>query len=197
MQLKKLRFFQTVKIYRTYVRRDFPPAEIKPLFLVLLFLARGIYPAYGLYEEDKMRAYAMLFRPRGEADFVLLDHLAVLSQKRGKGYGSALLKELRQTCGDTGILAEVEDPDYAPSEERRTEMRRRISFYTRAGYRQTAVRTLLFGVRYRILVQGKEAARDAEIEQALRAVYRVMFPGIARRRNVQVEWDEQERHKAL
>jgi ribosomal protein S18 acetylase RimI-like enzyme len=65
--------------------------------------------------------------------FVYVEHLAVASNLRGKGYGSRMLQALKETTGGRPIVLEVELPEDETA-------RRRIAFYERNGFRQWTAR---------------------------------------------------------
>ena len=85
-----------------------------------------------------------------------------------------LLAELYRERLDSLIL-ECEHPDEAPD---RAAAERRIAFYLRAGARQTALESRVFGVRYRILaLPCGGCAADEALGRDLRELYRLMVPG--------------------
>lgn len=62
-------------------------------------------------------------------DFVYLEHLAIAEDKRGQGYGSAVLKQLQHDYAKFTIIAEVEPPVDEVT-------RRRCAFYEKSGFRR-------------------------------------------------------------
>ena len=118
--LKKLDRKEMEEIYRTQMQSDFPPAELKPWKRIKEMLEEGIYFAYGMYEEEKLLAYAFFVRAGKEQ--LLLDYYAVAEQARGMGIGSrcmALFCGELQEQGGSIILIEVENPDCAETDEER------------------------------------------------------------------------------
>ena len=61
------------------------------------------------------------------ADFIYIEHFAIDSKLRNKGYGSQALKTLVTAIGETPIILEAEEPTDETS-------RRRIDFYCRQGF---------------------------------------------------------------
>ena len=124
-------------IYNKYMVKDFPPDELKPLSSMMDMLSRGIYDCYGLYEEEKLLAYAYL---TVLDDFILVDYLAVVPELRGSGIGSKLLCELKNIIRD-----------FATDPQDKTTKIRRIDFYKRSGFVLSGVLSRLFDVEYVIL----------------------------------------------
>lgn len=176
--LKKLDRKEMEEIYRTQMQSDFPPAELKPWKRIKEMLEEGIYFAYGMYEEEKLLAYAFFVRAGKEQ--LLLDYYAVAEQARGMGIGSrcmALFCGELQEQGGSIILIEVENPDCAGTDEERKKRERRIHFYEKNGAYLTGLRSCLFGVEYKIMyfpVRGKK--EEEELWKALEKIYHAMFP---------------------
>ena len=96
------------RVYRDHVRRDFPPAERKPLQAMERMRRIGRYDPLGYYSGEKLLGYAFLWRDRA-GEYVLLDYLAVCPEGRGQGTGTAMLEGLNaryRRC--RAILAEAE-----------------------------------------------------------------------------------------
>lgn len=194
MRARKLTLEEAREIYTDYLKRDFPPEEIKPFSIIGKMWEKGCYQAYGFYEErqadtragekgelDSIRrelcAYAFLLENK-EKQVLLLDYFAVCGQKRGKGYGSLALPLLKKECADyNALVIEVEDDELdGIDEEVRLVRKRRISFYTHAGCIMTSTRSRVWGVDYRIMViplRDTEAQRD--MAEKVTALYGVMY----------------------
>ena len=121
---------------------------------------------------------------------VLLDYLGVPRDRRGQGWGSRMLTQLRRIYGErAAILAEVEAPEAAEPGERSLQ-KRRLDFYCRAGFRYAGFDSRLFGVHYRLLAAG--AGEEPELLEAYRTLYQGHFPGAVFRRFVQIPWSRPE-----
>lgn len=176
-------------LYRRELKRTFPPSELKPLRTIQRHMRAGRYPAWGLYQGEELTAYALLWQTvDGRA--VLLDYLGVPRDRRGRGWGSRMLAQLRRIYGErAAILAEVEAPEAAEPGERALQ-ERRLDFYCRAGFRYAGFDSRLFGVHYRLLAAG--AGEEPELLEAYRTLYQGHFPGAVFRRFVQIPWSRPE-----
>lgn len=177
--LKKLNRKEMEEIYSVQMQKDFPPAERKPWKRIEEMLDAGVYFAYGMYEEEKLMAYAFFVEAAGKQ--VLLDYYAVASEQiRGTGVGSrcmGLIREELQRLGKDVLVIEVENPEYAKTAEERQNQERRIRFYEKNGAMLTALRSCLFGVEYRIMYLPEKAEKtEEELREALDEIYHTMFP---------------------
>lgn len=185
-------------IYMTHLKTDFPAEEIKPFAVIEKMWNNDSYYVYAFYEKaaedeagknvhderDILCAYAFLLADNTKRT-LLLDYFAVCKDRRGEGYGSRVIALLREVCADQDVLVvEVEDDELPDiSAEIRNTRKRRISFYTEAGCHMTDVRSLVWGVNYRIMIlplreeyaDGYDG-HDAEgIAEKVCALYRGMY----------------------
>ena len=121
-------------IYDAYMHEAFPPAELKPLAVMLRLMERGRYLCYGYYRNGRLAAYAFFYRH--DSRVLLLDYFAVTPELRGRGVGSAFLAALDAVLGGVCILGEVEMPDSHDAGLNAMRLRR-IAFYERAGFSLT------------------------------------------------------------
>ena len=99
---------------------------------------------------------------------------------RDQGLGGLFLSQLASCIRDADcIVGEVEDPDRAEDEETRELRLRRLQFYLRCGYRQTALRSTVFGADYRILEvpTGREHTTE-ELKTIYTELYRSTLPAL-------------------
>ena len=83
---------QLAAVYR-WLRRDFPLAERKPLWMMLISQRHGRYEPYVFWEKGRPVAYGFLATAPG-CRWALLDYLAVQPAARGGGIGTRVLQEL-------------------------------------------------------------------------------------------------------
>lgn len=153
IKLKELSEDQIRFVYDEYMMVDFPDDERKPLGMIQEALKDGRYICYGLFDEEDLTGYAfMAFIEGGQGRDYLLDYLAIRADRRDSGYGSNLLKLLKETLPDFHcMIVESENPDNAESEEECATRERRIRFYLNNGLNDTGAVAWLFGVYYRLL----------------------------------------------
>lgn len=163
-------------IYNNHIIYDFPKNEVKPLSRILYLEGKGLYFAYGLYENDELLCYAF-FSGAYECDYVLLDYLAVVSGKRGTGIGTKMLEFLKKEICKTksGFLLESENPDYAKDESDKATRIRRLKFYENCGLYTTKMQSQLFGVEYKILVYAEKTPSTLSITHAITELYHALI----------------------
>ncbi|MBP5604762.1 MAG: GNAT family N-acetyltransferase [Ruminiclostridium sp.] len=177
--IKKLNKEQIRYVYETFMTKNFPDAERKPLSMIYRSYDKGIYECYGCFDSDKSAeipiAYAFVMKILDGGNLYLLDYYAVAApEMRDKGIGSTFLKELFGTLDDPELLiCEAEYPESADD----TVKQRRVDFYLRNGFSDPGVRSRLFGVEYKVLVACEKRPRTAdEIRQAYTVIYRTFLP---------------------
>ncbi len=173
-------------VHENHMKRDFPPAELKPLSLLQKMLADGQYAPYALFQGGDLVAYAFYWMA-GDP-YVMLDYFAVVPERRNKGAGGRLLREmLDRFCVDGhGVFGEVEIPNTGVSEV--DELRqRRLNFYLRAGLRRMGFTTKTFGVPYIVLSYGPEIS-DEELMEVNRRIYRSSLSEAMYEENVFIPW---------
>ena len=179
--IKPLELDEAKGVYLANAHRDFPSDELKPFSMIEKLWNNRCYFGYGFYEPEEtepvLRAYAFLMADKFK-NMLLLDYFAVCENARGKGYGSASLDMLKESCKEwDGILFEVEDDTCADSEEERLVRSQRIAFYEKCGVVMTGTRSHVFGVDYKLMVMplASDAAGD-KLDEKLISMYRIMLP---------------------
>ena len=56
--IRELNRDQLAELYETNLKEDFTPEELKPIMAIEYLMEEGNYFAYGMYEEEKLMAYA-------------------------------------------------------------------------------------------------------------------------------------------
>ena len=168
-------FSQVEALYRTRLKEDFPPDELKPLDSMRRSWENGAYECYGLFDSADILGYA--FFVRRDRD-LLLDYFAIARERRDRGLGSLFLRQLTEHIrGAECAVCEVQDPDKAESAEERMGRERRLRFYLRGGFRKTELTSVLFGVNYRILeMPGTQAHTLQQVREAYTELYRSTLP---------------------
>ena len=168
---------QVEALYKTRLREDFPRNERKPLSSIRRAWRKGAYTCFGLFDGEEILGYAFFVR-RGNN--YLLDYLAIARERRDEGLGSLFLEQLAACLVEADcVAAEVEDPDKACDGEDKATRERRLRFYLRSGYRETELRSRVFGADFRVLErpQGKRRSRE-ELRQIYTELYQSVLPRI-------------------
>jgi GNAT superfamily N-acetyltransferase len=179
IQIRELTFAEAREIYVNHLRKDFPRSERKPFSRIRSAMQKGEYSCYGAWTGDELAGYAFLAYYRlGESRIGLLDYFAVLSDRRGQGLGSEILRRLSpDRLSLSCILIETEKIMAGLDDEEREIRKRRVCFYERAGASRSGVSTSLFGVDFDILIMpesGKKINRETAW-QLTDFVYRRMY----------------------
>ncbi len=146
-------------IYNTFMVKDFPPDELKPLNLLLKMVENGLCTYYALFSGQEVLSYFGLCVKGG---YALVDYLAVNPNYRGQGIGTKTLTYLKQAAKNNIILVECEDTAAAPNSAELSIRNRRIAFYERAGFKLCGVKSKLFGVDYLLLTYPENAKNPKE-----------------------------------
>lgn len=102
---------------------SFPGYERREKQEQLKLIQKGPCSMYGVYENEEIIG---VFTDWDLGDFLLIEHLAIKRELRGKGYGTRLLDAYLTHAAKTVIL-EVERPDTG-------EAQKRITFYEKSGF---------------------------------------------------------------
>ncbi len=161
------------------MRRDFPRNERPPKHSLGKQIKTGALKAYGMDTEDLPAAAYALCAGRGG---VLITHLAVAENSRGKGYGSMLLKELKEQYqrDSSCLIVEVEWPHLAQCEAEKVFRAKRIAFYNRSGYdAYESISYHIFGVPMMLMAQplnGNPLPGEQALKEMVRDAYKQLLP---------------------
>ncbi len=168
------------KIYSNYMIKDFPKNELKPLDYMFKLENDGKYTNKCLFsKENELLAYAFFGYPKENNLCPLLDFFAVNNSYRNQGIGSHFINMLKSENlpFKNGILAEIEDPQYAKTKEEKEIRTKRAEFYKRNGFITTNIKSTCFGVDFLIIYLPKENnLPEEELFQNLINVYKALFP---------------------
>lgn len=131
---------QWINIYRLY-KKAFPISERKPFSIIRSMQKKGKTDVWYLEKDGVFVGFATTIN--GD-DLILLDYLAVVEKKRGKGIGTAIMQQLRAQYEGKGVFLEIERPyTDAPNAEERI---KRKQFYLSCQMKALGVFVRLFGV---------------------------------------------------
>ncbi len=134
-----------MKVYHLY-QDAFPREEKKPFSMIVSMWKKGKTDVW--YCEDDGAFVGLVITINGP-DIILLDYLAVVEKRRGRGYGSDILKAMRQIYEGKKLFLEIEIVD--EEAENYEERKRRKQFYLRNDMSEMKVYIKLFGVDMELL----------------------------------------------
>lgn len=190
MRYKEASWDEITEIYNTHMKKDFPPAELKPLNAIKYSVEKGRYTMYIAYDDTGVKGYACIadcgrgVNQLGQSTLVekigFLDYFAIVKEHRGTGVGTEFFRALGNLTDYDCIMLETESIESAKNEEEDFTRRRRIAFYKRSGCVDTGFMYSVFGVEYNIFIN-----RDIELTEdfsaKLLSAYEYAYAAILRR----------------
>lgn len=176
-RVRKMTIQEMEKIYQQQLVNDFPPNETKPFSSMKEMWEKGIYRGYVLEENDRLCSYWYTLYIEKE-NIRLLDYFAVVQAYRGKGYGSLVMRYLKEqvAVSDSIIFIESEDPQKSRTQEEQAVREKRLQFYQNNGAQDTAFRTGVYQADYVLLALG-EIVDKGDTEEWIRRVYQEFYTG--------------------
>ncbi len=210
MNYKKASLEEIEEIYNTHMKKDFPPAELKPLNAIKYSVEKGRYTMYIAYDDTGVKGYACIadcgrgVNQWGQSPFgksgddlpkkacePLLGQSPLVERIGFLDY-FAIVKEYRGTgvgteffaklksLGFECIILETESVESAKNDEEDFIRKRRIAFYKRSGCVDTGCVYNVFGVEYNVFIN-----RDIELTEEflakLLSAYEYAYAAILRR----------------
>lgn len=180
---------QVPYLYQNFIIPYFPAKEVKPLKNILRMMDTKLYRVLCITSdqrnfplknnESNVEGVAFL-TTCPDADFYLLDYLAVHSTARSKGLGSLLLNECGRFTDGLPVIIETESIETAKNDLQRCQRINRNRFYTKNGAQPTGIRSCIFDTTYDnwILSQTPSELTQEELRDRLRKLYHFMVPNI-------------------
>ena len=168
-------FAQVEQLYKSRLKKDFARNELRPLASLRRSWEKDAYDCYGLFAGEELLGYAFFVR---QGKNYLFDYLGIAEDYRDQGLGSIFLRQLAAGLTEADcVIGEVEDPEKAKDEQTRAVRQRRLQFYLRSGYLKTELRSVVFGVDYRILEIPTGTTHTAdELRTIYTGLYRSILP---------------------
>lgn len=111
------------------IKRAFPKGEQNPMWLLRYWEKRKGAEFYAYYDGDRLCGFSYTIR---EGNVVFAMYLAVSDRIRSRGYGSAILRLMKEYHRDREIVLNIEPPDKtAENNEQRV---KRLTFYKQNGF---------------------------------------------------------------
>jgi len=127
-------------------KRAFPINERKPLSKIRKMQKLGKTDVWCFVHNGRFAGFASTVNSE---DKIMIDYLAVSSEKRGKGIGTEAMKHLISEYAGKGVFVEIEkaDGNYPDIETRK----RRKHFYISCGLKEMHTSAKVFGVDMELL----------------------------------------------
>ena len=133
------------RLYKLYYEA-FPAYERKPFSLIRSMQKKGKSDVW--YFEKNGQFAGLVFTINSD-ELILIDYLAIVSNRRGEGIGSEIIAKLREHYAEKGIFVEIESVfDKCDNSDERL---RRKHFYLNNGMVPMNVMIILFGVEMELL----------------------------------------------
>lgn len=139
------------EIYEKYLIKDFKDNEVPELKDFLKLIETNKNKVYIYKKEDIEMAYFITLEYN---NFILITHLAVIKEYRGKGIGKEFLINIEKFFNDKKlIIVEVESEKMATNNEELEIIRKRQNYYLKLGFiKYDKIDYRLFGNIYDILI---------------------------------------------
>ena len=163
MKLEDARIYK--KEIKTIYLSSFPREERAPLWFLFYKAKRDTIHFLAVVEEEKCIGLMYLVQVQ---DVMTLMYLALHDKVHGKGYGSALLKEVQTRFPDKKIFLNIEVVDKEAINY--TQRYKRKAFYLRNQFKELDYQVCEFGVTYEMLSYGGYVSKD-EYHKVMKALF--------------------------
>lgn len=167
---------QGLELYHRYMENDFPEDE-RPTYQNYKRLTLNHLHEIFIYKENnKEVAYFISIEKDNN---ILITHLAVIKEYRGKGIGKKLLENIIEYYKNKNlIIVEAESEEMANNEKELEIIKRRKKYYMSAGFiQQDNLKYLLTDVDYSILIYYyKNKLDNEEIIKIIKNIYKNILP---------------------
>ena len=151
---------ERIERIRALYESAFPPDERMPFERVLQKRDSGVMHLLSVESENgEFLGFANITLC---LDALVLNYLAIDEKERNKGYGTAVIKELKTRYPERSIVIDIED-DGVPADNTEQRIRRRI-FYEGLGFFAMPYRLDIFGVPSIIMSSGRSYSFEEYIE---------------------------------
>lgn len=173
IELKSVKDIQTMlKVRRLYLDA-FPDFERLPFWLLMYKSKKKDSDLYVIYDDEQFVGLTNLAYYK---DIVYLYYLAIDPSHRSKGYGSQILKHLKDKYPEQRILLNIEKVD--KTAENYKQRFKRKKFYEKNGFHNTEFEIETEDIVYEILYSGaivQQHEYDLLFKSYLNRVFRYLF----------------------
>ena len=180
---------QRKELYENHLKLDFHKDEVKPYQMIENLVNQNQYKCFGFFENEIQKGYAYFVKALN-GNTVLLDYFVVFSQFRNQGLGTVILEIIQEKLKEENdiLLAEVENPKFATTDQSRKLQERRISFYHRNGFKMTKIQSCIIEDNYNIIYLPLNQSETSEkLYKELNQIYYSVFGEEFLKQNIKVE----------
>ena len=144
-----------IRIIKDVYYSSFPKSEQAPFWFLLMRAKKGnvVFRAY--YDDDALVGLAYLVL-QGNLTFVV--YIAVCQDKRSMGYGSQILKQIKESYPGNRIILTIEMANEKAKNNEQREMRKK--FYEKNGYAASGIIVEQRGDVFELLVHGGSCSAE-------------------------------------
>lgn len=149
--LKRMDLLGAKRIYKIGILYDFPSNERIPYKKYKKAIKENNMKTYGFYMENELYGYIVT---REIENIIFISYLAIRRKYRYSGYGSILLKELKEFFKNNEfIILEVDSKLGAKNKKELEVINRRNNFYLKNGFKKIEnIEYSVYGVEYDLLI---------------------------------------------
>ncbi len=175
LKLRKLNANSQDRAYFEQINEEAFPIEEKMSFdEIFAFASDTNTDVLGIYDDEKPIGFAVILK-NNECGYIY--YLAIDSNIRSKGYGSAALRKISEVYREIQLILDFEEID--ENAKNNAQRIRRKSFYLKNEFHETGNYTMLRGYRFEVVCNGNEL-RKAAFKDLLRIIHerRPEFPNM-------------------
>ena len=163
------------RIYKKQIKHlyktAFPIKERLPLPFLFHKTKNDASSFYAAVDNNEFVGFAYVIRYK---NLVYINYLAIEENKRGNGYGTEILRKIKDIHPDCIITLLIEDTDVIHADNY-DERIRRLDFYTRNGYEQLHVKVTEIGVKFELLGTEKKVTQSDYLKLMKNFLGRLFF----------------------
>ena len=175
--IKEKKKKKALEIYK-FMEEDFPKNEIPDYKRYLKLTENHIHNVYVYVENGQEIAYFITMEKNNNRK-ILITHLAVIKDYRGKGVGKRFIEAIKDFLSDKKILiVEVESEKNAKNPQELEIIKRRMQYYLNAGFKKCErLEYTLFNMDYYILTYSSSnyEISNKKVRQTIENIYDGLF----------------------
>ncbi len=148
-----------IKEFKKLYLEAFPSNERIPIFILKYMDRKNRGNIYSLYDDDK---YVGLLCVMSDENTEYVVYFAIVSELRCEGYGTSVLKLIKENSPDKRIILNIEEvTEKAANFEDRD---KRKKFYLKNGFTSAPFKTLERGEVFETMVYGEQITKEGYVD---------------------------------